>query len=99
MCDYQHDEACKIGAEGLHSLWKTMQMNSEHKVILLTRKRTLMPIYLGTYIMREIKRNGMYHYSVVTYPEVEHETVMSTTIPKNEPEPGYHHDCTQTKFD
>jgi REP element-mobilizing transposase RayT len=84
MCDYQHDDACCDGSDHLHEFWKILEADSNSKTITLTKKRVLRPIHLGTYIMREERRNGKFWYSVVSYDEIEHEAVVSTTIRPDE---------------
>lgn len=78
---YEHDPACKVGAEMLPTIWREMENNHKSRTITLTRKRVLRPLYLGYYILREQKPGGMYHFSVVGYDEMKDERVVSTTIP------------------
>ena len=77
---YDHDPACKTGAEMLPTIWREMENNWSARTITLTKRRVLRPLYLGYYIMRSEKA-GCFSYSVVGYDEVKDERVVSTTIP------------------
>jgi hypothetical protein len=79
---YKYDDACRAGADCLSRVWHQLELDSSAPYIRLTKKRTLRPLYLGVFIMREQKRGGTCYYSVVTQQEVENETVMATNIPE-----------------
>lgn len=84
---YDLGDAYIDGSLELAHLWELLVERDNVPTITLTRKRVLMPIHLGFFIMREETRGkDRFKYSVVGIEEVEDEVPVSTTIPRKAPE-------------